>query len=63
MATYRVHRLDTGMSVKQSALEEALERVDGDVVAVVPNIMQFPFARVNYLLIVERTPATVTADA
>lgn len=54
MATYRVHRLDTGMAIRQSALEDALERLDGEVVAIVPNIMQFPFARVNYLLIVER---------
>lgn len=54
MTTYKVHRLDTGMSVKQSALEDALARLEGDVVAVVPNIMQFPFARVNYLLIIER---------
>jgi hypothetical protein len=54
VATYRVHRIDTGMSVDQSALEVALNRLEGDVVSIVPNIMQFPFARVNYLLVVER---------
>lgn len=62
MNTYRVHRLDTGVSVKQSALEDALARLEGDVVAVVPNIMQFPFARVNYLLIVEREREPASAD-
>lgn len=57
MATsrYRVHRFDTGMSVKQDALEQTLNRLQGDVVAIVPNVMQFPFARVNYLLIIEKT--------
>jgi hypothetical protein len=55
MAAYVVHRLDTGMSVKPRDVEQELERIEGDVVAIVPNIIQFPFARVNYLLIVERT--------
>lgn len=55
-STYRVHRLDTGASVKQRVLEDAVNALEGDVVAIVPNVMQFPFARVNYLLIVEKVP-------
>lgn len=60
MATpkYRVHRFDTGMSVQRDALEHALNDVPGEIVAIVPNVMQFPFARVNYLLIVERVTAS-----
>ena len=54
---YRVHRMKTGMEVKQDALETELNRIEGDVVAIVPNVMQFPFARINYLLIVEKVGA------
>lgn len=59
MATsrYRVHRFDTGMSVDRDDLERALNGIAGEIVAIVPNVMQFPFARVNYLLVVERVPA------
>lgn len=59
---YRVHRLDTGMAVRQDALERELERLTGDVVAIVPNVMQFPFARINYLLIVERVTEWPASD-
>lgn len=64
MATskYRVHRLDTGTAVRQEVLERALNDLDGEVVAIVPNVMQIPFARINYLLIVERTAEVNLAD-
>ena len=60
MATtkYRVHRFDTGMSVQRDALEQALNDVAGEIVAIVPNVMQFPFARINYLLLVEKVPTS-----
>lgn len=54
--TYRLHRFDCGLSIDQAALERRLNDVDGEIVAIVPNVMQFPFARVNYLLIVEKRP-------
>ena len=57
-AKYRVHRFDTGMSVQRDALEHALNDVPGEIVAIVPNVMQFPFARINYLLIVEKAPTS-----
>ena len=59
---YRVHRVDTGMSVKREMLERTLNGLEGEVVAIVPNVMQFPFARINYLLVVERVPEASTAD-
>lgn len=52
---YRVHQFKTGLSVDKATLEQTLNSIDGEIVAIVPNVMQFPFARVNYLLIVERT--------
>lgn len=51
---YRIHRFDCGMSIQQSKLEQALNNLEGDVVAIVPNITGFPMARVSYLLIVEK---------
>ena len=60
--SYRVHRVDTGMSVKREMLERTLNGLEGEVVAIVPNVMQFPFARINYLLVVERVPEASTAD-
>ena len=62
-ATFRVHRMTTGLEVKQQELEDRLNGLEGEVVAVVPNIMQFPFARINYLLIVERVPERETVDS
>ena len=45
-----------GLSIQGDELERTLNGLDGEIVAVIPNIMQFPFARVNYLLVVERVP-------
>ncbi len=61
--TYRVHRIDTGMQVEGGQLEAMLNDLEGEVVAIVPNVMQFPFARINYLLVVERVPAHRRVDA
>lgn len=51
---YRVHRFDCGMTIQQSKLEQALNQLEGEVVAIVPNVTGFPMARVSYLLIVEK---------
>ncbi|MEZ5194347.1 MAG: hypothetical protein R2734_19010 [Nocardioides sp.] len=40
--TYRLRRLDCGMSISQPLLEQTLNGVEGDVVAIVPNVMQAP---------------------
>ncbi len=53
---YRVHRFDLKMTQDQSKLEQFLDSLEGEVVAIVPNvtlhIMWSP--RVNFLLVVER---------
>jgi len=53
---YRVHRFDISMTRDQSKLEQFLNNLDGEVVAIIPNItiqiMWVP--KVNFLLIVEK---------
>jgi len=53
---YRVHRFDIRMTSDQSRLEQFLNNLDGEVVAIIPNItiqiMWVP--KVNFLLIVEK---------
>ena len=51
---YRVHQLDTGTS--REALEDFLNNLKGEAVAVVPNVtLGFFWApRVNFLLVVEK---------
>jgi len=53
---YRVHRFDISMTSDQSRLEQFLNNLDGEVVAIIPNItiqiMWVP--KVNFLLIVEK---------
>jgi len=53
---YRVHRFDISMTRDQSKLEQFLNNLDGEVVAIIPNItIQFIWAqKVNFLLIVEK---------
>ena len=53
---YRVHRFDTKMAKDQSRLEQFLNSLSGEVVAIVPNITLAFFwtHRVNFLLIVEK---------
>ena len=53
---YRVHRFDIRMTGAQHKLEQFLNSLEGEVVAVVPNItLGFLWAhRVDFLLIVEK---------
>ena len=53
---YRVHRFDISMTSDQSKLEQFLNNLDGEVVAIIPNVtIQFIWAqKVNFLLIVEK---------
>jgi hypothetical protein len=53
---YIVHRFDLRMTQDQSKLERFLNSLEGEVVAIVPNVtIQVLWApRVNFLLIVER---------
>ena len=53
---YRVHRVDLKMTRDQHMLEEFLNGLDGEVVAVVPNVTMGAFwmHRVNFVLVVEK---------
>ncbi len=57
--SYRVHRLDVRMRRDQTRLEQFLNGLAGEVVAIVPNLAWGPFwvHRVDFLLIVERCPS------
>ena len=53
---YRVHRFDIRMTSDQSKLEQFLNSLEGEVVAIIPNISLWVFwaHRVDFLLIVEK---------
>jgi len=53
---YRVHRLDVRMTRDQVRLEQFLNNLDGEVIAIIPNItiQTFWSPKVNFLLIVEK---------
>jgi hypothetical protein len=51
---YRVHRFDIRMTRDQSKLEQFLNSLEGEVVAIIPNVTPMPATYVNFLLIVER---------
>jgi hypothetical protein len=57
---YRVHRFDLDMAKDQRALEQFLNDLEGEVVAIIPSVNpKFTpggmGAKVNFLLIVEKT--------
>ena len=51
---YRVHRFSISMTRDQHKLEKFLNSLEGDVVAIIPNVTPFPATFVNFLLIVEK---------
>jgi hypothetical protein len=54
---YRVHRIDVKLSQDQAKLERFLNDLNGEVVAIIPNVSNYPFTwahRVDFLLVVER---------
>ena len=54
---YRVHRFDLIMTSDQSKLEQFLNSLEGEIVAIIPNVTVTPFtwaSRVDFLLIVEK---------
>ena len=54
---YRVHRLDIKMTRDQGKLEQFLNNLDGEVIAIIPNINMKAYwiHQVDFLLIVEKT--------
>jgi hypothetical protein len=52
---YRVHRFDLRMTADQSKLEQFLNGLEGEIIAIIPNVTWFPSnAHVDFLLIVEK---------
>jgi len=53
---YRVHRFEIKMTTDQMKLEQFLNSLEGEVVAIIPNVtVWFMWAhRVDFLLIVEK---------
>jgi hypothetical protein len=51
---YRVHRFNIRMTRDQSKLEQFLNSLEGEVVAIIPNVTPFPATFVDFVLIVEK---------
>jgi hypothetical protein len=51
---YRVHRLDLSMTKDQLKLEQYLNRLEGEIVAIIPNVTPMPATQVDFVLIVEK---------
>jgi hypothetical protein len=54
---YKVHRFNLSMTADQRELEEFLNSLAGEVVAIIPNVTVTPFtwaSRVDFLLVVEK---------
>lgn len=51
---YRVHRFDLRMTSDQHKLEAFLNSLEGEIVAIIPNVTWAPKVEVNFLLIVEK---------
>jgi hypothetical protein len=53
---YRVHRFDLSMTRDQSKLEQFLNNLEGEIMAIIPNVTMsfFWMHRVDFLLIVEK---------
>ena len=54
---YRVHRFDLKMTRDQGKLEQFLNNLEGEIIAVIPNVTFIPptwAAQVDFLLIVEK---------
>jgi hypothetical protein len=55
MKKYRVHRFSIRMTSDQHKLEDFLNRLEGEVVAIIPNVTPIPATFVDFLLIIEKT--------
>ena len=54
---YRVHRFNLRMTKDQSQLEQFLNSLTGEIVAIIPNVAPTPLSlhvKVDFLLIVEK---------
>ena len=51
---YRVHRFRIRMTVDEARLEQFLNGLKGEIVAIIPNVTALPSTFVNFVLIVEK---------
>lgn len=51
---YRVHRFNIRMTRDEKRLEEFLNSLMGEVVAIIPNIVPVPANYIDFVLIVEK---------
>jgi hypothetical protein len=56
---YRVHRIEVNSENMQDKLEQYLNKLDGDVVSVIPNIrptfqLMGATSKIDYILVVEK---------
>ena len=54
---YKVHRFNLSMTANQRELEQFLNSLEGEIIAIIPNVTVTPFtwaSRVDFLLIVEK---------
>lgn len=54
---YRVHKIDVNNENIRETLEQFLNTLDGDVLAVIPNVVRFAMlygAKINALFVVEK---------
>ena len=53
---YRVHRIDLRMTADQSKLEQFLNSLEGEIIAIIPNVTMNAFwvHKIDFLLIVEK---------
>ena len=51
---YRVHHFNIRMTTDQSKLEQFLNSLQGEIVAIIPNVTPVPATFVNFVLIVEK---------
>jgi hypothetical protein len=56
MVSYRVYRFDIKMTRDQNRLEQFLNGLKGEIVAIIPNVTPVPATYVDFLLIVEKLP-------
>lgn len=51
---YKVHQFSMSMTKGQGRLEQFLNSLNGEIVAIIPNVTPIPATHVNMLLIVEK---------
>ena len=51
---YRVHHFNLSMTKDQGKLEQFLNGLEGEVIAIIPNVRPFPATYVDFVLIVEK---------